>query len=147
MCVDIPGVTNQQANEGHADHEVGLDHVLRVAEPLQPCHVLQGQHPVELYLLIRLDNNQESEGEESEVLGGVAVALQVEDVVREEPVLLVLQGDVLPAQEEAGERAPAQVGRPVQTLRHLREVNTIRLSDHFGKTHPCLGKGSFNLLR
>ena len=119
MCVDIPGVTNQQANDGHADHEVGLDHVLRVAEPLQPRHVLQGQHPVELYLLIRLDNNQESEGEESVVLGGVAVTLQVEDVVREDPVLLVLLGDVLPAQQDAGQRALAQVGGGVETLSYL----------------------------
>ena len=119
MCVDIPGVTHQQANDGHADHEVGLDHVLGVAEPLQPGHVLQGQHPVELDLLVRLDNNQEGEGDQSEVLGGEAVALQVEDVVRQQPVLLVLQRDVLPAQQEAGEGALAQVAGPVQTFCHL----------------------------
>ena len=119
MCVDIPGVTNQQANEGHADHEVGLDHILRVAVPLQPRHVLQGQHPVELDLLVNLDHNQEGEGDQCEVLGSVAVSLQVEDVVREDPVLLVLQGDVLPTQEEAGQRAIAQVGRGAQTVSHL----------------------------
>ena len=102
MCVDIPGVTNQQANDGHADHEVGLDHVLRVAEPLQPRHVLQGQHSVELNLLVDLDNNQEGEGDQKKVLGGEAVSLQVEDIVREDPVLLVLLGDVLPTQQEAG---------------------------------------------
>ena len=74
---------------------------------------------MELDLLVSLHDNQEGEGEESEVLAGVGVALQVEDVVREDPVLLVLLRDVPPTQQDAGQRAGAQDGRRAQILCHL----------------------------
>ena len=57
MRVYFPGVTNQEADDGHGDHEVGLDYVLRVTEPPQPGGVLQSQDPAELYLLVHLHNN------------------------------------------------------------------------------------------
>ena len=57
MCVDIPGVANQQADDGHGDHEVRLDDVLRVTEAPKPGGVLESEHPPELYPFVHLHNN------------------------------------------------------------------------------------------
>ena len=57
MRVDLLGVTEEQAEQGHADYEVRLDYVLGVAEPLHPGGVLDAEHPVELYLLVHLHND------------------------------------------------------------------------------------------
>ena len=57
MRVDLLGVIEEEAEEGHADYEVRLDYVLGVAEPLHPGGVLDAEHPVELYLLVHLHND------------------------------------------------------------------------------------------
>ena len=57
MRVDLLGVTEEQAEQGHADYEVRLDYVLGVAEPLHPGGVLDAEHPVKLYLLVHLHND------------------------------------------------------------------------------------------
>ena len=89
MCVDIPRVTNQQANNQHEDLDIGLDDIFSVAEPAQPRHVLDAQDLVELDLPMDLHHDQIGDGEETKVLSVGGGSLNVEDEVREEPVLLV----------------------------------------------------------
>ena len=89
MCVDIPRVTNQQANNQHEDLDIGLDDIFSVAEPSKPRHVLHAKNLVELYLLMDLHHDQIGGGEESKVLSVRCETLNVEDEVRKDPVLLV----------------------------------------------------------
>ena len=74
-------------------------------------------------------STQEGEGGESEVFHWVAVTLEVEDIVGHDPASLVRGGDVLPTQEDAGERVRTQLRGNVEVVNDLVEVKTKHEAD------------------